>query len=331
VTTFTRELFAIERRRLDVRAGIAGAVIVALLGVAILLVGPEAIAAVIGALVVLVSGAAPAGKSWASALLPLVVGGAVLTFVAVSIGGQPLLAAALVGIAALAGALHAGRSSKAEARALIAMLWIILALSLHDTGVSPLTYAVGFAAGGALGAAAALVRARRAAPEVGVAQEPGPDAVPVREAAIRSVCLALATWAGFAFFPDHPAWIAITALLVLRPAQDRPVSIGVQRALGTGIGVVVAVAIAELVGERQVVLVLLLLASAFFMMAARDMNYALFAVFATTFVVYSQRILGVDAATSGRDRFLETAIGVVIALLALYLIGRINPQRSSGD
>jgi len=64
-------------------------------------------------------------------------------------------------------------------------------------------------------------------------------------------------------------------------------------------------------------LVILFLASAFLMMAVREVNYALFAMFVTAVVVYSQRILGADASESGGDRLAETVLGVAIAFVVL--------------
>lgn len=87
----------------------------------------------------------PAGRPWATALLPLLVGDAVLTFIAVWIEGQAVPAAILVGVVGTAATLQGGRSRKAGIRGLITTVWIILALTLLDTGVGPLEYSVAFA------------------------------------------------------------------------------------------------------------------------------------------------------------------------------------------
>ena len=114
--------------------------------------------------------------------------------------------------------------------------------------------------------------------------------------------------------------MAITAVLVMRPpTSHKAFVVGLQRSLGTGIGVLVAVALAEVVGENTPGLVLLFLASAFLMMAVREVNYALFAMLVTAMVVYAQRILGLDAAQSGRDRLAETLLGVAIAFAVIGL------------
>lgn len=165
MTSFVQELVTVDRERLDLRAGLLGLAVLAVFGVAIAVVGPVAMAAAIGALVVLATDPPPPGRSWAMALLPLVVGGAILTLIAVSIGGQAVPAAVLAGAVGIVATLHGGRSRKAGVRGLVATLWIILALTLDDTGVGAIQYSVAFAAGGAAGAVMALARARKGSTE----------------------------------------------------------------------------------------------------------------------------------------------------------------------
>lgn len=83
----------------------------------------------------------------------------------------------------------------------------------------------------------------------------------------------------------------------------------------------------KVVGENTPALVILLLASAFGMMAVREVNYAMFAMLVTMLVVYTQRILGADAAESGRDRLAETILGVAIASVVLGLTEALSRTR----
>jgi hypothetical protein len=343
MTSFTQELLTVERDRLDLRAGLLGLIVLAVFGAAVALIGAVAMAAAIGALVALSTDPPPAGRFWATALLPLVVAGVVLTFIAVSIGGAAVPAALLVALVGVVGTLHSGRSRRAGVRGLIATIWIILALTLYDTDVGALAYSVAFAIGGAVGAGVAVAKARR-----GAAEGTGDDDVeagasgaplPTLEALLRSplgpfailrgIGLGVGAWLGFTYFPEHPAWLAISALIVMRPPTHQALVVGLQRSLGTGVGVVIAVALAGVVGENQPALVILFLASAFLMMAVREVNYALFAIFVTTLVVYLQRILGGDAAESGSDRLVETILGVAIALAVLWLTETIARRRSA--
>jgi hypothetical protein len=332
MSSFAQELVALDREQLDLRAGLIGLAVLAVFGVAIAVVEPVAIAAAIGALVVLATDPPPVGRSWAIALLPLVIGGALLTSVAVSIGGQAIPAAFLVGVVGVAGALHGGRSRKAGIRGLVATLWIILALTLSTTGIGAIQYGVAFGIGGLVGAAVTLVRARKETAEgtgdddVEAEASAEPQALGARIASplgqfavLRGIGLAVAVFLGFTYFPGHPAWLAISSLLVMRPPTRNALVVGVQRSLGTAAGVLAAVVLAGAIGENTPALVVLFLASAFLMMAVREVNYALFAMFTTALVVYSQRILGAEAAESGADRLAETVIGVAIAITVLGL------------
>jgi hypothetical protein len=298
-------------------------------------------AAAIGALVVLATAPPPAGRSWATALLPLIVGGAILTWLAISIGAQAVPAAVLVALVGVVGTLQGGRSRKAGSRGLIATLWIILALTLGGTDAGALEYALAFGIGGAVGAAVAVAKARKGSAEgtgdddveAGTVSPPSPmlgDLLrsPIGPfAVLRGIGLGVAVFLGFTWFPANAAWLAISALIVMRPPTHRALVVGLQRSLGTGIGVVIAVALAGVVGENQPALVSLFLASAFLMMAFREVNYALFAVFVTTLVVYLERILGADAAESGVDRLAETVLGVTIALIVLGLTEVLSSTR----
>ena len=336
-------MLRIDRQRVDLRAGVLGLAVLSVFAVAIAFWGPVAIAGAIGALVLLATDPPPAGRPLATALLPLVVGGTVLTFIAVWIGGRPVPAAILVGVVGVAAALHAGRSRKAEIRGLIATVWIILALTLYDTGVGALGYAVAFAAGAAAGAGVTWSRSRSGSGEGGGSDDveagtAAPTQSPFRAlltsplgqfALLRGIGLAVAVLLGFALFPAHPAWLAITCLIVMRPPTRQALVVGVQRSLGTGVGVIVAVAVAGLIGENTPGLVILFLASAFLMIAVREVNYALFAMLLTALIVYSQRILGAEAAESGRDRLGETLLGVVVAFVVLGLAEALTRARKS--
>lgn len=343
MASVARELVRIDRDGLDVKAGFLGLVVVAVFGVAILLVGPVMLAGAVGVLAVLATDPPPAGRSWAGALLPIVVGGAVLTFLAVAIDGRTLAAALLAGATGVLATLRAGSSRRAGVRTLVTSLWVVVALTLGGTGTSALAYAAAFAAGAALGTAVALVRARGTTAEgVGDDDVEGvPGSATVEESALdqardalpfallRGAGLAVAVLVGFSYFPDHPVWMAVTALLVMRPPTRDALVVGAQRSLGTGVGVVVAVALAGVVGDNRPWLVALFLVAAFVMMAVREVNYALFAAVTAALVVYMQRLLGADAGESGRDRVLETVAGVLLALAVLAIAERIARTREA--
>jgi hypothetical protein len=331
-------LVALDRRQIDVTAGVVGVVVVALLAVAVVAWGPVAMAAVVGALVMLVADPPTAGRGRIAALAPLGAGGALVTLVAVAVRTQPVLAALVVGAVAVVASLHAGRSRSAGTRGLVATIWVILAVTLPDSGARPIGYAAAFAAGAVVGAVVTLLRSRVRPEPAGLSSDeaagsgtPSPvDGAAAKAGLIRfsllsGIGLGVSVLVGFTWFPAHPAWVAITALLVMRPPMAEALVVGVQRSLGTAVGVLLAVAVSGIVGDNTAALVVLFLASAFLMMAVREANYALFAVFVTTLVIYLQRLVGAEAADSGVHRLIETVVGVLVAFVVLgvnEVIGR---------
>ena len=330
MSSFSDELLNVDRERINVRAGLLGLVVLSVFGVAVAVWGPVFIAAAMGALVLLVTDPPPPGRRWVTALLPLLVAGTAMTFLAVWVGARPIPAAILVGIVGVVAAIHAGDGRKAGIRGLIATIWVVLALTLDDTAVGAVGYAAAFAGGALLGGIVAWLSARRGS------DDDDDDDISVAEptlttitglftsrvgqfALLRGVGLAVAVLLGFILFPAHPAWVAISTLIVMRPPTRQALVVGLQRSLGTGFGVIAAVIVAGLVGDNRPGLIILFLVSAFLAMAFREANYALFAMFVTALVVYSQRILGADAAESGQDRFVETVVGVAIAFIVLAI------------
>ena len=114
---------------------------------------------------------------------------------------------------------------------------------------------------------------------------------------------------------------------MIRPPTRKAVVVGVQRSLGTGVGVTLAVGLAGLAGQTQVVVVLLFLVTTFMMMSLKDVNYALSASLAAGMVVFLQRLVQGDTSATAVDRFAATVIGVVIAFAVLGIVQVIGRQR----
>jgi 4-hydroxybenzoate polyprenyltransferase len=89
MSSFSDELLNVDRERINVRAGLLGLVVLSVFGVAVAVWGPVFIAAAMGALVLLVTDPPPPGRRWVTALLPLLVAGTAMTFLAVWVGAQP--------------------------------------------------------------------------------------------------------------------------------------------------------------------------------------------------------------------------------------------------
>ncbi len=117
---------------------------------------------------------------------------------------------------------------------------------------------------------------------------------------------------------EKPYWILLTAALVLKPDLGSVFARGVQRTLGTLVGVGLGIAIIQLVPPGPWVLVpIALFAFGFPFGASR--NYGMLATFITPLVLL---LLDFGDAVDGRiavDRLVDTAIGAGIVLVVGYL------------
>lgn len=328
------ELVTIERGRLDLRAGAIGLGILAVVLAGLGLIGAPAVAVAIGVVVVLVGPVPSSPSDWIRGLT--VVGlGAALTVVAVAVGAEAVPAAAFAALVGATSTLEAGRGRNAAVRSFLMTIWLVLALTLADSGTPGVVYAIALAAGSGMGALALAIRTGRAGRGDGTDGASGP--VPTYAAlargplglmaALRGLGLGIAVLLGYAWFPEHPAWAAFTALIIIRPPTRRALVVGLKRSIGTGTGVVLAVLLASLAGESTVVVAVLFLATAFLMMALRDADYAVVSVLVTALIVFGQRLVRTDAAEAGLDRFLATLVGVAIAFAVLATVEAVARTR----
>ena len=117
---------------------------------------------------------------------------------------------------------------------------------------------------------------------------------------------------------EKPYWIVLTAALVLKPDLGSVFARGVQRTLGTLVGVLLGVGIVTVVPHGAWLLVpMTVLAFAF--PYGRNLNYGLLSTFITPLVLL---LIDFGARVDGRialDRLLDTAIGAGIVLVVGYL------------
>ncbi|MBD5604270.1 MAG: FUSC family protein, partial [Candidatus Eremiobacteraeota bacterium] len=131
--------------------------------------------------------------------------------------------------------------------------------------------------------------------------------------------LGVATFAAHAL-PLHRAyWIALTAALVLRNDFQSTFTRGTARILGTLAGAVVASSVAALVRPYPATLLVLAVAFAFFAYVVFNVNYALFTVAITGYVIFLLALGGLPEHVALADRVDETLIGGALALCAYAL------------
>ena len=117
----------------------------------------------------------------------------------------------------------------------------------------------------------------------------------------------------------HGYWIVLTILIVLRPDYASTIYRGVQRAGGTVIGAGLGLATALLLHVGPAVLVAAVGVTMTIAYAVFAVNYLLFAVFLTDFVVTLMALLGQTAEQTVGARLAGTGIGAALALIG-YLV-----------
>jgi uncharacterized membrane protein YccC len=114
----------------------------------------------------------------------------------------------------------------------------------------------------------------------------------------------------------HGYWGVLTIFIVLRPDYSSTLYRGLQRAAGTVVGVGLGLLTVQL---RHLGIDALLGGIAICLLAAYavfTVNYLLYAVFLTDFVVVLLALLGLPAETTAVDRLIGTGLGTGLALLA---------------
>ncbi len=114
-------------------------------------------------------------------------------------------------------------------------------------------------------------------------------------------------------------WITLTAVLVLRPDFTTTLSRGIARIAGTIVGVVAATAIVLAVPNTPHVTLAFAILFAAISYAAFQLNYGLFSVTVTAYVVFLLALLGTPEATAVQNRLVATVIGGLLAM-ASYVI-----------
>jgi hypothetical protein len=120
---------------------------------------------------------------------------------------------------------------------------------------------------------------------------------------------------------DHGYWVPLTVLFVLKPDPEETHRRLAMRAVGTVAGLVVATALAELLGGQPEVTALVLTAAAACAFALLAIEYALFTTAITLYVVLLTDSLGHSAWAVADERAVATALGILIAAAAFWTWG----------
>ncbi len=111
-------------------------------------------------------------------------------------------------------------------------------------------------------------------------------------------------------------WVVLTIFLVLKPDYNSTLSRSFHRAMGTALGAGLGAAAAYLGHLGQGVLIAAAGVGVAAAYALFDVNYLLFSIFLTEFIVVLLDILGIPAIRTAEARVIDTAIGAAMALIA---------------
>jgi hypothetical protein len=117
----------------------------------------------------------------------------------------------------------------------------------------------------------------------------------------------------------HGFWIPLTILFVMRPERDETDHRLILRGLGTVLGLLVATAVAEAFPGNDLVVGVVLTASAALTFGLLTVQYALFTAAITTYVVLLSDTLGEGAFDAAGQRLVGTALGILVAFVAFLV------------
>ena len=110
-------------------------------------------------------------------------------------------------------------------------------------------------------------------------------------------------------------WSPMTALLVLRPQWSNTLSRGIARFMGTLCGAGIALALARFVPLHPTVIFAMVIIWAWGSYALQAVNYAVFSLCVTLYIVFLFRFGGFSQTSAAHIRLFNTALGGAIALL----------------
>ncbi|XXF76079.1 FUSC family protein [Myxococcaceae bacterium GXIMD 01537] len=144
------------------------------------------------------------------------------------------------------------------------------------------------------------------------------DSVVLRHALRVGLTAAVAVWIATSLRPSHGYWITITVIAVMQPYTGPTFQRGLQRALGTVLGGILAAAIAAWLHDPHAILAFVFCTAAIGV-AVMPLNYALYSVFLTvTFVLLAE--VGTGDWSLAQVRIVNTLIGGALALAGTWLL-----------
>ena len=125
---------------------------------------------------------------------------------------------------------------------------------------------------------------------------------------------------------DSGYWIPMTALLVMRPGIADTASRAIARTVGTLAGAVLSSVLLAHVHPHQVVLALLVVVFTWLSYSVLNVNYALFSVCLTSYIVFLLSLNNIPGPEIAHRRFVCTTIGGILALSVRLSVIRLRER-----
>lgn len=335
-----RRLLAVDLTKFDLRTGVLGTIAILCAVAVVAVFGLVGETAGLAALFVLATDRPGTARRRLLGVLVMTTVGSVIAFLAVLVGTDSALGAAVLTFTITAIAtLATARGPSVAGRALLLSIWAVVALSFGGDARTAFELALAFLLGGTIAAAILWFQTRMAPPasdehtiEDGV--EHTIEEAPVDSlgallhsavapiALIRAAAVAAATALGILWYPDHPIWPALTVLLVMASAPGEAIGAGVLRMFGTLAGVLAAEAIVWVADGSDAVLLVSFAVFGFAMFACKNVAYWIWVLFLTGVLILVQALAGADAEAAALDRLTATILGAALAFVGIG-IGRL--------
>jgi uncharacterized membrane protein YccC len=321
-----RELLVVDLDEIDVHKGAVGTIVVVVAVAVVALFGLAGETAGLAVLFVLATDRPGPARARLTAVAVMTVSGAVIAFLAVLVGTDDAIAAALLAFAVTAiMTLASGRGTTAAGRALVLSIWTILALGFSGDSQTAFELALAFLLGGLIATGVLWFQSRGTSTE---SVDEGTDDArrTLRElirspfapiALVRASAVAVGIALGVTWFPDHPVWAGLTVLLVMSSTPDEAIGSGLMRMFGTLLGVLAAEVIALVADGADLVLLAAFTLAAYGMFALKDVAYWVFVAFLTALLILVQALVGADTDAAAVDRLAATVLGAGIAFAAI--------------
>lgn len=329
-TAYLEELFHVDRDQIQVKKGLAAWAALMLLWAFEGAFGSSLAYAMMAGFLVTFVGRSGDLRTRMVHMGAVTLIGTVIGALAILVGDTAWQAMLLFGVVTYLGGLAANYGKLAATTGYVFILWglVTMLLATRDTGNADLN-AAAFLVGGGVAMVVAAVRVwmgwvDASKPEAAATPRPSvSEAVtsPIGVfAAVRALMVAVSIGLGYALWSLEPMWPTITLIVVLQPTESQSIKTGIQRAIGSVAGGLLALALILIFPDfitSNGFIVYLLATSALCVVFYRA-NYLIYAFFMTQALVayYAEKA---DVTQVGGQRIAGVLVGVALGFVGLWI------------